>query len=678
MPLLEMNLLLALLLALWPLFRRRLYPGGRYAIAVVVLIGLMFPLRPALPTRRVQVALPSLPVAAEATRPGPESTPIPLPLSTAIGEMSAADAEHPPRVEGQISSPLTGAQWRRVLLIFYLAGVGAVLLLHLARHASERRWIRLAALPVADEAMLRRIEAERNRMGLRRAVRAMSLPDIHTPFVVGALRPVLVLPEEPELSDMVLRHELYHIKRHDLLIRWIALFVRALHWYNPLTYALIRITHWECELSCDAYALRGVDEDARFRYAEELLTVALDRGPRRALTTEWNGGKCQMKKRMMQIIDTGRRSRGLVITALVAAAVLLAGQVLSLGEALSPREAHNAHTGGFNDPEFLIYGEGRGYAPVVTFADLPFLDVQHETNAGGEYTSFKTHPFSWRLSQDHAKYLKPGYEVRALHVYHEYEDADGEPCGVETVFAYVQDTRGDQYLPEDEERALLTPRVDAALKQSVDERGYCDLDAVIDLVSSALGEAYRPLDTYNYCASVLNEAEENTRAVYGGVPVDVISSDLSTQKELIEQQREVYREMRDGSAFIDDPRALTWENAPTLIDELIMEYGGRDVFITFANDAAWSIYPGAQLDSLRYELPDGRKFFLHIHCDFVGFTGLTPDQAYDEVNAVFKATCKEYPDDPDALKRALMDALTQSFDLEDKDPGRLSFYTRVV
>ena len=60
---------------------------------------------------------------------------------------------------------------------------------------------------------------------------------VTTPLLLGLLRPVIVLPDRaytPEMLDGILRHELTHYRRGDLLMKWFAAAVFWVHWLNPL------------------------------------------------------------------------------------------------------------------------------------------------------------------------------------------------------------------------------------------------------------------------------------------------------------------------------------------------------------------------------------------------------------------------------------------------------------
>lgn len=81
-----------------------------------------------------------------------------------------------------------------------------------------------------------------------------------SPFVIGVFRQTLVLNKEslnhPFVErEALLRHELGHIRRGDLLIQRIARIACIAHWWNPLFHYASHRLRIERELACDALAL---------------------------------------------------------------------------------------------------------------------------------------------------------------------------------------------------------------------------------------------------------------------------------------------------------------------------------------------------------------------------------------------------------------------------------------
>src|SRR5262249_54211192 len=82
------------------------------------------------------------------------------------------------------------------------------------------------------------------------------------PMAWGVLRPVVILPTEAaqwpaERSEVVLKHELTHIARRDLLAQWIAQAACCLYWFHPLAWLGLRELRKEREQACDDGVLRS-------------------------------------------------------------------------------------------------------------------------------------------------------------------------------------------------------------------------------------------------------------------------------------------------------------------------------------------------------------------------------------------------------------------------------------
>ena len=84
--------------------------------------------------------------------------------------------------------------------------------------------------------------------------------DMKIPMVAGFLRPVVLLPTNANQwnsseRELVLRHEIAHLERYDLVWQAIALTVRATYWFQPLTWQSWRSLQFERECACDDIAL---------------------------------------------------------------------------------------------------------------------------------------------------------------------------------------------------------------------------------------------------------------------------------------------------------------------------------------------------------------------------------------------------------------------------------------
>ena len=157
-----------------------------------------------------------------------------------------------------------------------------------------------------------------------------------TPMQVGVLRPMIVLPKrhyEREELDLILAHETVHWQRRDLVIKWLMLAARSLHWFNPVVYFISRDLDRSCEMSCDEAVCRSLDEVGRMRYGETLIYMAsAARLPVRVPAATLVENKKALKARIIAIRDYKKVTIVAVCAMVVLAAVLCACSAIIPGE----------------------------------------------------------------------------------------------------------------------------------------------------------------------------------------------------------------------------------------------------------------------------------------------------------------------------------------------------------
>lgn len=94
-------------------------------------------------------------------------------------------------------------------------------------------------------------------LGMKKAPALKLKSGLTSPVVSGVWKPVIILPTtsvtwNEETQKMAILHELGHIQRRDLWVRFAADLACVLHWYNPLVWWLRAKLLSQCEYACDA------------------------------------------------------------------------------------------------------------------------------------------------------------------------------------------------------------------------------------------------------------------------------------------------------------------------------------------------------------------------------------------------------------------------------------------
>lgn len=156
---------------------------------------------------------------------------------------------------------------------------------------------------------------------LRRAVTLLESAAVEVPSVIGWLRPVVLLPAStltgltPEQIEMVLAHELAHIRRNDFFVNLLQAFVETLMFYHPAVWWMSSRVRIEREHCCDDLAVAVCGNP--IQYARALTRLEELRATAPATAVAANGGS--LFDRIRRI--AGTRDEGTGATSRWAAAI---------------------------------------------------------------------------------------------------------------------------------------------------------------------------------------------------------------------------------------------------------------------------------------------------------------------------------------------------------------------
>lgn len=245
---------------------------------------------------------------------------------------------------------------------------------------------------------IRKTSYEDFSVNVKRGVRAVKSSCFASPFVTGIIKPVLVLPDmdltETQLEN-ILSHELIHLKRRDVFIKFLLAITKCIHWFNPFVYILAKQLERECEISCDLEAVRGMDESQRQAYMTTILELVSKSGRKNSFSTAMSSSKRELKNRFMTIKRKRNVKKWVVSLSVVLGAALIVGAFLIGGfanDAVSEKADIIADEAEGNSFNMLFIGEdtsGRcDTVAVVSFNEkgvtalsLP-RDVTYKTSGG--------------------------------------------------------------------------------------------------------------------------------------------------------------------------------------------------------------------------------------------------------------------------------------------------------
>lgn len=154
-------------------------------------------------------------------------------------------------------------------------------------------------------------------------------PLIGSPYTIGFLKPFIVAPESlanSRLSEMILRHEYSHLRRHDSAVKLLCLLAICLHFYNPLTLLTLLLYTSFSENIADQAATEGFTTEEKKAYAVALVNLS---ARNRQVPVVWKnnllGAKHTMKRRVEFIMVKNKKVGKIGTVAAILASVILSG-----------------------------------------------------------------------------------------------------------------------------------------------------------------------------------------------------------------------------------------------------------------------------------------------------------------------------------------------------------------
>ncbi|MDO4539667.1 MAG: M56 family metallopeptidase [Syntrophomonadaceae bacterium] len=348
------GLVIAILLLLTPVINKRFAARWKYCLWLLIAVRLLVPF---------SISWADIPLPSGMGQPSAFIIPVPdiglninMPRPTPTID-AATDATAPVAAVNQpvstaAAAPLAAATLPLTLVeaaaLIWLLGVFMMLLYQFMSYHLCRRQLLRWSYPVSDPDIKDARDELSVAMGIKKPVALCVSRRISSPMLIGFLRPVLLLPREDydaAAAHFILKHELIHFKRRDVWYKLLLQAARAVHWFNPLVWLMLRGANADLERYCDDAVVAGAAMEERRRYNETILAAVQPQPYRQtALSTYFYGGMKGMKERFRNILHPGPRRRGIAAFCAVMLALALLGGMIACGGDEEGNIADRYHT----------------------------------------------------------------------------------------------------------------------------------------------------------------------------------------------------------------------------------------------------------------------------------------------------------------------------------------------
>lgn len=290
----------------------------RYWIWLLIAVRLVLPVNFSFNDSLIQIQVPENPLTAA----GFQAAPAPI-----VQEDTSSAAVSPDRQTAEPGNRKLSLL--SVLSLIWISGLVLFMLYHFSVYRLFRQQALRWSSSVQSKAARDRIESVFREMDIKPSFAVLTSGKVPNPMLVGIRKPLLLLPHENyggQELEFIVRHELVHYKRHDILYKLLLLVVQAVHWFNPLVWLMVREAGRELEIYCDETVVHQQSLAYRKQYCEAILTaMQYKEGRGLALSTSFSGRKDSMKHRFMNILNMKKRRNGTVLFSIALLIAVIVG-----------------------------------------------------------------------------------------------------------------------------------------------------------------------------------------------------------------------------------------------------------------------------------------------------------------------------------------------------------------
>ena len=220
-----------------------------------------------------------------------------------------------------------GISTEKILFAAWIAGVLFLAMYHAVCYYKMCRRMKRWSRECQDKAILETMEDIASKIGLKACpqIQIMEVKD-GGPFTMGILKNTVFLPDGDYVGKdlhYILKHELVHCKKKDILWKLQFLTANIVHWFNPLVWLFRRLAESDLEQACDEGALGNASIEECREYSEVILAWVRG-GGQCALSTGYAADKAFLKRRFANIYESRSKQKGAILVSAICIVIFAA------------------------------------------------------------------------------------------------------------------------------------------------------------------------------------------------------------------------------------------------------------------------------------------------------------------------------------------------------------------
>lgn len=212
----------------------------------------------------------------------------------------------------------------------WLLGVIISLLIYTLSHISFIKMLKRWRKPISDANILDIYINICSEMNIHKRPKIFLCNMISSPICTGIFKKEIYINSE-DLSgiNLILKHELTHCKRNDILYKLILIIAKSIHFFNPIIHIMVKEAEKCIELYCDETVMKNCSLNERKEYSIAILNAIKSSSKNSILTTSFSSDKKSLKIRFSNILDTKIKKRGILIMIMLSLMAISGGIFVS-------------------------------------------------------------------------------------------------------------------------------------------------------------------------------------------------------------------------------------------------------------------------------------------------------------------------------------------------------------
>ncbi len=262
-----------------------------------------------------------------------------------------------------------------------------MLIMSVVKYITLTRKIRL--LSIDDVSLSNTAQRISRSMGLQRKFCIVYSQLVDVPFLCGLLHPMVVIPHQQYTDtelEMIIRHELTHLMREDILYKMLVYMAACAYWFNPLMWKMTKMADEDIEYACDEQTLSGKDHQFIADYAQCIISVINRQHSKQIfMTTAFGSERKSIMKRFSFIFSHNAKKQGGAVATLFVCLAVMAGSFVGCTSRAQQPETEPEQWAENRKPQYVYWADdsGRGNTRTLDFDDLLY---ESSTNKYPQFT----------------------------------------------------------------------------------------------------------------------------------------------------------------------------------------------------------------------------------------------------------------------------------------------------